>query len=199
MTSNQISTGSGRSFNISDLLTYTAVMVSTPKKDSNVTVSSVSGSSSSSSITSKESQAQAYHSPRKARFAEATAVHSPAGLGPAVRTLDMIPPAAFNSYHPQTRPADVGFGYMPEFERNAGVEMPITPFSSIKNRFAHNTPGAHSRMTFGGESVLSPTFREEKALEKREKDTEKQQAKDLVSKHLLATLHTHYPKVPAQH
>jgi len=97
--------------------------------------------------------------------------------------LDMIP-AAFNSYHPQTQPADVGFGYMPEFERNAGVEMamPVTQFGSVRNKFA-NTPGAHSKMTLGGESVLSPTLREEMALEKREKMTEQQQAKDLVSAH----------------
>lgn len=77
---------------------------------------------------------------------------------------------------------------MPEFEWNAGIEMPVTPFtpfSTIKNKFA-NTPGAHSRMTLGAESVLSPTFKEERALEKSEKETEKQQAQDLVSRQFTA-------------
>jgi len=91
-------------------------------------------------------------------------------------------PAAFNSYHPQTETNDIGFGYMPEFEQNARVDMPVTPFSSMRNKFA-NTPGAHSKMTLGVESVLSPTIREEMALEKTEKDTDKQQAKDLVCRH----------------
>lgn len=153
----------------------------TKKKNPKITETSVSGSSSSSSVDSDESKPQVTYSPRKARFARATTVHSPAGLGPTARKLDMIP-AAFNSYHPQTQTNDIGFGYLPEFEQNARVDMPVTPFSSMRNKFA-NTPGAHSKMTLGGESVLSPTIREEMALEKTEKNTEKQQAKDLVRGH----------------
>jgi hypothetical protein len=54
--------------------------------------------------------------------------------------------------------------------------MPMTPRSPLKS--AMKAPGAGAR-SFA--NPLSPTFREEEVLEKREKSTEKDQAKDLVS------------------
>ena len=87
----------------------------------------------------------------------------------------------------QPQPADVGFGYlrnhhesveMPNTEPN-GYE-PMTPKTPLKSplKSAMKTPGAAPRDL--GKAILSPVFQEE-YLEKREKHTEKQQAKDIVS------------------
>jgi hypothetical protein len=51
----------------------------------------------------------------------------------------------------------------------------MTPKSPLKS--AMKVPGTPARKF---DNPLSPTFREEEILEKREFDTEKQQAKDLV-------------------
>jgi hypothetical protein len=59
------------------------------------------------------------------------------------------------------------------------VEMPITLFSPLKS--AMRMPGAQNRLSVMTEGILSPTFKEERLLEKREESTEKEQAKDLVS------------------
>lgn len=67
--------------------------------------------------------------------------------------------------------------------KHESVEMPDAPYtartaprSPLKS--AMKTPGAAPR-DFGG--MMSPTFRHEDDLEKREAATEKVQAKDLVS------------------
>ena len=57
----------------------------------------------------------------------------------------------------------------------AGVEVPLTPNSPLKS--ALKPPGTPGRLV----NPLSPTFREEEVLEKREEHTEKQNAKDIVS------------------
>ena len=57
---------------------------------------------------------------------------------------------------------------------------PPTPMSPLKS--ALKSPGAPPRTV---EGILSPTFREEQILEKTEQETEKEQAKDLVSPHLI--------------
>lgn len=79
---------------------------------------------------------------------------------------------------PQPQPSDVGFGYLSENHASkhtsyAGVEVPITPASPLKS--ALKVPGTPGRL-----NPLSPTFREEEALEKQEVATEHANAKDLV-------------------
>lgn len=54
--------------------------------------------------------------------------------------------------------------------------MPMTPASPLKS--AMRIPGTPARKF---ENPLSPTFREEEILEKREKDTDLEQSKDVVS------------------
>ena len=81
---------------------------------------------------------------------------------------------------PQAQPSDVGFGYMSDnvgskHSSYAGVEVPLTPNSPLKS--ALKPPGTPGRLV----NPLSPTFREEEVLEKREEHTEKQNAKDIVS------------------
>lgn len=130
---------------------------------------------------STDSFATSLKTPRTARFAEATSVHSP--LEPT-RSPFADPPTTH--YAPQPQPADVGFGYLNNrTSAHESVEMeetdrrylpPPTPKSPLKS--ALKSPGAPPR---NFESVLSPTFREEQILEKHEGDTEQEQQKDLVS------------------
>ena len=92
----------------------------------------------------------------------------------------------------QAQPGDVGFGYlrdhhesveMPETDQNGyEVTTPRTPLKSpLKS--AMKTPGAAPRDV--GKAILSPAFQDpishEEYLEKREKHTDKQQARDVVS------------------
>ena len=111
--------------------------------------------------------------PRTPRFAEATSVYSP---------IDKVSPfadppvqAKTTSVMAQAQPSDIGFGYIAQNDEH--VEVPMTPASPLKS--AMKMPGATSRWV---ENPLSPTFREEQVLEKKEELTEKEQAKDLVSR-----------------
>ena len=124
---------------------------------------------------SKDSLAPPTKSPRIARFAEATSVYSP--IDPPQRPLDY----PTNHYKPQAQVSDVGFGYVQPVE----VEMeetdrkylpPPTPKTPLRS--AMKSPGAPPRTA--ETMILSPTFREEQVLEKREASTEKEQQKDLV-------------------
>jgi hypothetical protein len=72
----------------------------------------------------------------------------------------------------QPQVADVGFGYIGSRE---SVTVPMTPKSPLKS--ALRSPGVPRKM----DNPLSPTFREEEVLEKREGRTDKQQQRDLVS------------------
>jgi hypothetical protein len=72
----------------------------------------------------------------------------------------------------QAQPADVGFGYINE--KRESVAVPMTPRSPLKS--AMRVPGTPGRAL----NPLSPTFREEEHLERREERTEKEQARDLV-------------------
>lgn len=125
-------------------------------------------------------------SPRTARFAEATSVHSP--IEPAQSSLpfrNLTPPT--NHYAPQPQPSDIGFSYthhsieMEETDRN--YLPPPTPKSPLKSplKSALKSPGLPRNAT----NPLSPSFQDvggyENHLEKREVQTEKEQAKDLVS------------------
>ncbi|KAI1345252.1 hypothetical protein F5Y15DRAFT_410919 [Xylariaceae sp. FL0016] len=108
--------------------------------------------------------------PRTPRFAEATTVHSPVEQGHN--------PFGGREERPhvaQAQPADVGFGYINDSNvHTQTVNVPMTPKSPLKS--AMRVPGTPARKI---ENPMSPTFREEDILEKREQDTEKAQSKDL--------------------
>ena len=103
--------------------------------------------------------------PRTPRFAEATSVHSP---------VDGRSPFADpeKSHVAQAQPGDIGFGYINNRE---SVAVPMTPRSPLKS--AMKVPGTPARFN---NNPLSPTFREEDILEKREAATDKEQARDVV-------------------
>lgn len=155
-------------------------MAANDKKEITVTVTAVKSRASIDSV------APSLRTPRVARFAEATAVHSP--IEPKKSPFADLPT---NHYTPQPQPADVGFGYLSAnaASRHAsyqshGVEMeetdrrylpPPTPMSPLKS--AMKSPGTPGRKF---DALRSPTFREEQILEKHEESTEKEQAQDLV-------------------
>lgn len=117
-----------------------------------------SGSSSHSSL----------KSPRTARFAEETTVISPvAGHSPFA---DPSPEKV-----PQPHVSDLGFGYVADSDPSRyATAPPLTPGSPLKS--ALKTPGTARTL-----NPLSPTFREELKLEKEEKKSERENARDLVS------------------
>jgi hypothetical protein len=121
------------------------------------------------SVDSTSSSDSSLKAPRTPRFAEATTVYSPVDkkVTPFSSTKD-------RSVTVQAQPADVGFGYINE--KRESVAMPMTPRSPLKS--AMRVPGTPGRAL---QNPLSPTFREEEMLEKREAHTEKEQARDLVS------------------
>lgn len=104
-------------------------------------------------------------SPRTARFAEATTVHSP------VEQTRRSPFADPPKNAPSGGVGDVGFGYVNDPAQHAEDSMPPkSPFRSdlkVPNTARSLNP-------------LSPTFREEYMLEKQEKHAEKENARDLV-------------------
>jgi hypothetical protein len=121
---------------------------------------------------SSSSSAPSTSGPRRARFAEATTVNSPATNEQEEHRLPF-------SRKPKTDKApqlsDLGFGYISD---NNPIEQHATLRSmndgSLKS--AMKTPGTAGRLL----NPFSPTFREEQFLEKEEEKTEVQQAKDLV-------------------
>lgn len=141
------------------------------KEDARVTTRSIRTNSSSSS-------APSLNTPRKARFAEATSVFSPAS-GPGEHQSPFADPKMAED---GPKPSDVGFGYI------ADNEQPRTQFATVRSdtnpatgqplKSALKTPGTASRLL----NPLSPTFREEVQLEKQEEKTDKEQAHDLVSR-----------------
>ena len=105
--------------------------------------------------------------PRTPRFAEATSVHSP---------IDSRNPFADpeRSHAPQAQVGDIGFGYIKGETRGSGP-VPMTPKTPLQSAMkVPGTPGRHLN------NPLSPMFREEDVLEKREGKTDKEQARDLV-------------------
>ncbi|PHH79731.1 hypothetical protein CDD80_3974 [Ophiocordyceps camponoti-rufipedis] len=106
--------------------------------------------------------------PRTPRFAEATSVHSPVGV-----TSPFSDPAKFPAAQPQL--GDIGFGYINGAQtKPESLAVPMSPLKS-----AIKTPGTPGRQFT---NPLSPTFREEDMLEKRELSTEKEQVKDVKMK-----------------
>ncbi|KAH6612624.1 hypothetical protein C7974DRAFT_437913 [Boeremia exigua] len=113
--------------------------------------------------------------PRTARFAEATSVHSPIDAPKS-------PFASYptNHYQPQPQVSDVGFGYVQPVEMEETDRRylpPPTPRGPLKS--ALKSPGAPPRTPGRPSMILSPTFREERDLEKQEASLEKEQAKDI--------------------
>lgn len=116
----------------------------------------------SSSSDSSSSTSSLGKPPRTPRFAEATSIHSP------------IEPAGSGDRNmvAQSQPGDIGFGYInPNPE---SVAIPMSPRSPLKS--AMKVPGTPGRAL----NPLSPTFREEQVLEKRELSTDEEQKKDFV-------------------
>ncbi|KAI9866035.1 MAG: hypothetical protein M1813_002002 [Trichoglossum hirsutum] len=140
-----------------------------------------------SRTSSNSSSVPSLKTPRTPRFAEATAVHSPIEPSQTNSSPFADPPGTMtNHYQPQPQPSDVGFGYISESDPSKHTTYPgvaveeedkntryLTPGSPLKS--AMKSPGTPRNI----KSPLSPTFREEQLLEKREQLTEKEQAKDL--------------------
>ncbi|EWG43854.1 hypothetical protein FVEG_05144 [Fusarium verticillioides 7600] len=113
--------------------------------------------------TSDSSSSDGSLKPRTPRFAEATSVHSPV----EARSPFADPE---KSHVAQPQPADVGFGYIGQRE---SIPVPMTPKTPLKS--AMKVPGTPAHL----KNPLSPTFREEDILEKREASTDKEQARDV--------------------
>lgn len=138
------------------------------KDETKVRTRSVRTSSSSSTTHSLKS-------PRKARFAEATSVLSPAA-GPGEHRSPFADPKMAED---GPKPSDVGFGYIAD---NQPREQFATAHGQSDNgsqplKSAMKTPGTGGRLL----NPLSPTFKQELDLEKQEDKTDKEQARDLVS------------------
>jgi hypothetical protein len=140
------------------------------KRPTQIVVSTRPRASSGDSVATRASlKPPSLRSPRTARFAEATAVHSP------------IEPRS-NHFMAQPQVSDVGFGYVQN--KHESVEMPDTdnndyPAMKTPLKSALKTPGAPPRDF--GQAMLSPTFKEEQQLEKDQAHTDKEQARDLVN------------------
>lgn len=109
---------------------------------------------------SSESSGVSLKSPRTARFAEATSIHSPVEQ-PKSPFAD--PP------HTSQGVADTGFGFIntPGIQDQAPPMSPFRPDLKVPNTARSLNP-------------LSPTFREEYFLEKQEAISKKENARDLV-------------------
>lgn len=106
--------------------------------------------------------------PRTPRFAEDTSVHSPVEDTRRGRSPFADPEKGDDDIQA------VGFGYISNGPEESSSAMP--PKSPLKS--AMKVPGTPAR---NFSNPLSPTFREEDMLEKREALTDVEQARDLVS------------------
>jgi CCR4-NOT transcriptional regulation complex NOT5 subunit len=118
------------------------------------------------SASSDSSSSENSLKPRTPRFAEATSIHSPIE-GNRSPFADPEPAKV-------SEPGDVGLGYINNRE---SVTVPMALKSPLKS--AMKVPGTPGRRF---ENPMSPTFREEDILEKREAHTDKEQARDVVSR-----------------
>ncbi|KAI9853394.1 MAG: hypothetical protein M1824_001295 [Vezdaea acicularis] len=143
------------------------------------------------SRTSSDSSIPSLKTPRTPRFAEATAVNSPidgptkAGKSP----FDDPPEATTTHFKPQPQPSDVGFGYISD--NNPTHQVAYVPMDEEKRgmasplKSAMKVPGSARKMdnplspSFQEPSILSPTWKEEKAVEEAEKKNDIDQAKDI--------------------
>ncbi|KAJ5166611.1 uncharacterized protein N7482_005392 [Penicillium canariense] len=119
---------------------------------------------------SSESSGASLKSPRTARFAEATTVHSP--VEPSSRS-----PFADPLRDQSGGVGDLGFGYVAASDPAQHADdsrPPITPALASPLRSGLKVPNTAKSL-----NPLSPTFREEYMLEKQEKHAEKENARDL--------------------
>ena len=137
------------------------------EKQAHTTTRSLRTNSSSSTLSLK--------TPRTARFAEATSVHSPV-RGPNESRSPFADPPKMEESEP--KPSDVGFGYISNdtVEQQATMKSDLNGQAGAPLKSALKTPGTPGRLL----NPLSPTFREEQVLEKEEDKTAVSQAKDLV-------------------
>ncbi|CAI7580339.1 unnamed protein product [Penicillium bialowiezense] len=112
---------------------------------------------------SSENSAASLKSPRTARFAEATSIHSP--IEQAQRSPFADPPKP----QPKGDVGDVGFGYVASNNYHANDQVPMSPFR----------PDLKVPQTAKSLNPLSPTFREEYMLEKQEKKADVENARDI--------------------
>ncbi|OAA73995.1 hypothetical protein ISF_00896 [Cordyceps fumosorosea ARSEF 2679] len=123
----------------------------------------------SATAVSTDSDSSSLKAPRTPRFAEATSVHSPVDHAGAHGR------SPFDDPEKQHEVQAVGFGYIghggDDDEAGAGA-APKSPLKSAMK--VPGTPGRHLAA-----NPLSPTFREEEMLEKREASTDAEQARDL--------------------
>lgn len=118
---------------------------------------------------STDSESSSLKPPRTPRFAEATTVHSP--VEEAVGNRGRSPFADPEKHEIQA----VGFGYINSHNSADDEAAGMAPKSPLKS--AMKVPGTPAR---NFSNPLSPTFREEEMLDKREGATDVEQARDLV-------------------
>lgn len=111
-------------------------------------------------------------SPRTARFAEATTIHSP------IEQPARSPFADPQNNNSQGCVGDVGFGYVNDVTQYAQDSRP--PMSPLRS-------GLKVPDTAKSLNPMSPTFREEYMLGKQEKTAEKENARDLVRRFFCRT------------
>ena len=130
--------------------------------------------------TNSEESSKSLKSPRTPRFAEATSVNSPID-GPSTAGRSPFHEVSTTQHlAAQPQPSDVGFGYIGErasAQPGRATEVLASPRSPLKS--ALKSPGAPPREI--KHNPLSPTWREEAALEKCEELNDKDQARDVVS------------------
>ncbi|KAK2750118.1 hypothetical protein FQN57_004613 [Myotisia sp. PD_48] len=103
-------------------------------------------------------------------------VRSPFSDSPAMSTES-------ESSHPP-KVSDVGFGYVADNQPSRNVSFPDAPQNATMRplnsplKSALKSPGTPGRFGVGG-NPMSPTFREEQILEFHEKETERENAKDV--------------------
>lgn len=109
-------------------------------------------------------------SPRTARFAEATTIHSP------LEQTNRSPFADPTKNQSSGGVGDLGFGYVTANDPAQHAQDSMPPVSPLRS-------GLRVPNTARSLNPLSPTFREEYMLGKQEKHAEKENARDLVRTH----------------
>lgn len=125
-------------------------------------------------------------SPHTPRFAEATSVVSP--IDPSSRSAFAEPRSNMTGSEPNATAtpdvSDVGFGYVADTRASRHLSYPEIPQNAALRSNPPNSPlksALKSPGTAGTkDNPLSPTFREEQILELHEKETEDENAKDVV-------------------
>ncbi|KAM3457389.1 hypothetical protein MY3296_001131 [Beauveria thailandica] len=125
---------------------------------------------------STDSESSSLKPPRTPRFVESTAVHSPVDEDPRDAGLVSGRSPFADPEKDQDQIQAVGFGYINSGGGGGADEASssMPPKSPLKS--AMKVPGTPARKF---DNPLSPTFREEDILEKREASTEAEQARDV--------------------